>query len=914
MQRRPPEILITTPESLNLLLSSKGGRSLLTGLSTVILDEIHAVLENKRGTHLITAVDRLVPLSGEFQRIALSATVRPIEKAAEFVGGYRMHGSPHEPRYEARPVPIVVSREKKRYEISVKFPEAAGEIKEKENFWHPFVEEIKGIIGRNRSTLIFTNSRRLCEKITHMINLGEGSPIAYAHHGSLSREIRMEVERKLKAGDLRAIVATNSLELGIDIGVLDEVVSVQCPPTISSAIQRIGRAGHRVGEVSRGTLLPSHPMDILEAGVLAAGLLDQDIEPIEPVRSPLDVLAQVIVSMTGLETWDMDLLFAQLKTSYPYRFLDRPQFDLVLQMLAGRYSDSRIQELKPRLSIDRLDNTVGAKKGALQTLYFSGGTIPDRGYFHLRHGRTNAKIGELDEEFVWEAKQGQIFTLGTQNWKIERITHNDVLVSPADPKATAPPFWRAEEALRDFHFSEKIALFLESLDSRWKDSPVDADLLKRYRMDETAARELISFLRRQKEASGGPLPHRHHLPVEFVSAGPGGAPGNQAILHTFWGGRVNRPFALALEAAWEERFGRRPETYVGNECIAVQLPHDLRGEELLSLVKSSTVQDLLKKRLEGSGFFGARFRECAGRALLLPRRKINERMPLWLSRLRSRKLLDAVLDYEDFPILLEAWRVCLRDEFDLESLFRVLTELETGAIAWSEFRTEHPSPMARSVAWQQVNRYVYMDDEPRGGKTSRLSGGLLREVLFSPALRPRASMELIRDFESKRMRLRPGYAPDTSRDLLDWVKERLLLPLSEWESLLDAAERDHHLDRKQLLEPIGRKLVRVLPAGAAEPLIAPREALPRILKALSNGWKEVKVKSFHSRNDVDSLGALPDTEEEASHETALVLGEWLRFYGPRTEGFMARTLGLSPGFSRAPWETSSILKRSSWGN
>jgi ATP-dependent helicase Lhr and Lhr-like helicase len=667
MLRHPPEILITTPESLNLLLSSQGGRSILTNISTVILDEIHAVIGTKRGPYLMTAVDRLVRLSGEFQRIALSATIRPMEKVAEFVAGFRLAGEDGNFSYTPRPISILRSDVRKEYDLRVSFSDETR-WEQGRSVWDPLVEELKKIIARNRSTLVFVNSRRLCEMLTLMINQGEEEPIAYAHHGSLALEIRSEVERRLKAGALRAIVATHSLELGIDIGALDEVVLIQSPFSVSSAIQRVGRSRHQVGEMSRGTLFPTHPKDVLEAAVLAPAILNQDIESFKTIRCPLDVLAQVIVSMVGVETWDRDDLFANVKASYSYRSLTREQFDLVLNMLAGRYGGSRVRELRPLVSIDRIDNTVIARRGALQALYLSGGVIPDRGYFHLRHQETNARIGDLDEEFVWEASVGETFTFGTQNWQIRRITHNDVFVLPAHPKATAAPFWKGEENGRDFHFSERIGQFLEELDSRLDEVDLPRSLGQKNRMDVEAAQKLVEFLKRQKEATGCPLPHRHHLVVEFTSSGPGGAPGQQAIIHTMWGGRVNRPLAMALDAGWEARFGYRLELYVGNDCIVLQLPDRISGDELLSLVRSTAIESVLRTRLEGSGFFGARFRECAGRALLLPRAKFNERIPLWLSRLRSQKLLDAVLQYDDFPILLETWRTCIQDEFDVESL------------------------------------------------------------------------------------------------------------------------------------------------------------------------------------------------------------------------------------------------------
>jgi ATP-dependent Lhr-like helicase len=407
MLRHPPEILITTPESLNLLLSSQGGRTLLRSLSTVILDEIHTVVNTKRGVHLITAVDRLVPLSGEFQRIAISATVKPMPVVAEFVAGLRMEGEARNPSYVPREVTLIRSDAAKAYDLSVRFPQESSEPQSAETFWQPLVQEFRNIIRKNRSTLFFVKSRRLSESVTLKINSAAEKPIAYAHHGSLAKELRLEVENKLKSGDLKAIVATNSLELGIDIGALDEVVLVQSPPSISSAVQRVGRSGHRVGETSRGTFYPTFDQDYVVSAVLARAVLEGDIEEVRPVEGALDVLAQVIISMTGTATWDIDALLARIRTSWPYRRLNRRQFDLVLDMLAGRYADTRMRELKPRVSIDRLDNTVAARKGALLQLYISGGTIPDRGYYHLRHEETGALIGELDEEFVWEATVGR---------------------------------------------------------------------------------------------------------------------------------------------------------------------------------------------------------------------------------------------------------------------------------------------------------------------------------------------------------------------------------------------------------------------------------------------------------------------------------------------------------------------------
>jgi ATP-dependent Lhr-like helicase len=900
MLRHPPEILISTPESLNLLLSSQGGRSTLTNLSTVILDEIHSVAGNKRGVLLMTAVERLVRLSGEFQRIALSATIRPMEMVAEFVGGFQLRGTSDDPQYGPRPVTIVCSREKKQYDLCLRFPEEAVNEGDGGPVWGPLVEELKTIILQNRSTLVFVNSRRLCEILTFRINESEEAPIAYAHHGSLAREVRGEVERKLKSGELRAIVATHSLELGIDIGALDEVLLVQSPFSVSSAIQRVGRAGHRVGEISRGTMFPTHPKDLFEAAVMAPAILAHDIEEVKPVLFPLDVLAQVIISMVGVETWGVNTLFAVLRASYPYRRLSRKQFDLVLDMLAGRYAHTRVRELKPRLSIDRLEGTVAARKGAIQALYASGGVIPDRGYFHLRHQETGARIGELDEEFVWEASVGDTFSLGTQNWQIRQITHNDVLVLPAPSKGLATPFWKAEENGRDFHFSERMAEFLEEADGNLEKSAFRTSLQEVHRMEPPAADRLIDLLRKQREETGCSLPHRHHLVVESVASGPGGVPGNMTVIHTLWGGRVNRPLAMALDAAWEEKFHHRLEFYSGNDSVALLLPHALRAEELLSLAGSSRVESLLRRRLEGSGFFGARFRECAGRALLLAKTRWGERMPLWLSRLQSQKLLDAVLQFEDFPILLETWRTCLGEEFDLESLKRLLAELESGAITWTEVRTGRPSPFARSDWWRQVNQYMYRGDELKSDKTSRLRAGLLREVVSQPGLRPMVSPELVHRFELKRQRLSPGYSPQTSRDLFDWVVERVMLPQGEWEELLRAINRDHGLEAENSITDLHGKLVRIHPPEAAEPLVSAREILPQVLNTFYRGEGSLRVESLEGILLGGGLEEAVSLEEEG--DFSLLLGQWLQFYGPRTPDTIKKILGVETGLLRLALE------------
>lgn len=891
MLRHPPEILITTPESLNLLLSSPNGQTILTALRSVILDEIHSVVDSKRGTHLITAVDRLVPLSGEFQRIALSATVKPMDVVAEFVGGLTVSGGSDAPAYTPRQVMTLQSAASKRLDMRIFSPASGKTLDENDSFWDDLVPEFKKIIKANRATLVFVNSRKLCEHITYRINDGEVSPLAYSHHGSLSREIREEVEAKLKQGELKAIVATATLEMGIDIGVLDEVLLIQCPSSIASTIQRIGRAGHQVGAVSKACLFPTHAFDTVQAAVLAREIPAPDIEETRPIQAPLDMLAQIIISMVGTETWHIDDLYTTLKTSYPYRNLSRKHFDLVLEMLAGRYADSLVRELKPRVSIDRLDHTVSARKGALLALYMSGGSIPDRGYYNIRHADNSARIGELDEEFVWEANIGKVFSIGNQHWRIERITHNDIFVRQASPRMMDIPFWLSEEFNRGFHLSDKMSRFLEEANDRLGEDRFIEKLRGEYQMNQSSVEYLFHFLSRQKDQTRADLPHRHHLLLEYINAGPGASPGNQIVLHTFWGGQVNRPYAMALETAWEEKYRHKLELFPSNDCIVLMLPHRAAPEEILSLITSENLEKLLRKRLEASGFFGGRFRECAGRSLLISRNKVHERMPLWMTRLKSQKLMESVREYEDFPILLETWRTCLQDEFDLEKLRLVLDELSSGEIRWSVSDTDFPSPFAQGVAWNQINKFMYLEDQAlSGGDQSNLREDLIKELARSSEFKPEIPEDVAREFVRKRQRLAPGYAPDSPRELIDWVKDRVLIPTSEWRDLMSAIDRDSELGVDAIIGEVAEKLVRLIFDSEVEPLICALEQVSTIAQSLYSKVEALEVVTLSEK--VIEIDGEPASDEDIKNKVMNLLSQWLQFYGPIEKSTVLGLLGI----------------------
>ncbi|MCX7031679.1 MAG: DEAD/DEAH box helicase, partial [Spirochaetes bacterium] len=902
MGKRPPEILITTPESLNLLLSSHGGRSMLGGVATVILDEIHAVAGTKRGTHLATAVERLVRLSGEFQRIALSATVRPLAAVADLVAGFEVGTEPSGPSYRKRRLEVIDCPMAKRLEISVRFPPggtpaapaaasaaapavagasgpapapaaAAPTGPERraadgpgDELWRGLARECRAIIARNRSTLFFVNSRRHAEKVARFINEDAGSVIAWAHHGSLSREMRLVVEQRLKRGELAAIVATSSLELGIDIGALDEVVLVGSPFTVGSAVQRMGRSGHRVGAASRAVLFPLHGRDLVDAAVLARCVIEGDIEESAPVVSPLDVLAQVLVSMTGVETWRVDDLFNAVRASLPFHNLPRQQFDLVLRMLAGRYADTRLRELEPMVAIDAIGGTVRARAGALRRLYANGGTIPDRGYFSLRAADSGALLGELDEEFVWERSVGDAFVFGTQGWRIRRISHQDVEVVPAEGRSGMSPFWKAEEVNRRPHLALRVASALESWNDRLGDPALRRELVKVNRLEPGAAEALVEYLSRQRESTGRDLPHRHHVLVEHVHDRLGGPEGCTVVVHTLWGGAINKPFGLALRAAWQERFGWAPELFQDNDALLLFLPEDIGARELLGLVTPENLERLLTKGLETSGFFGARFRENAARALLLPRSSGARRMPLWLTRQRAKNLFEATSRFEDFPMLLETWRTCLRDEFDLACLGGLLAEMASGAIRVGECSTPAPSPFCSGVLWRETNSFMYDDDTPRASGGTALSGDLVRELVLSADLRPRVNPSLAAELASRLGRTAEGWSPRGSVELLEWLKERIAIPAAEWDALLAACERDHGTPRAELLADLAERVEERTfgAAGTGVPVVVAREVLPRIERAIRGG-------------DDDLAG---------------VVAEWLRASGPIEPARLAGVFGL----------------------
>jgi ATP-dependent Lhr-like helicase len=895
MLRHPPEILITTPESLNLMLTGTQSRQIFSGLRAVILDEIHALAGSKRGTHMMSAVERLVLGAGEFQRIALSATVRPAERIAAWMAGYQCKNLGPDATYRPRPVAIVVSRDKRAIALALRSPdvELVKGPDSKDLWWRALTDELKVIVARNRSTLIFANSRRTVEKLARLLNAGEREPVAYSHHGSLSREIRLDVEERMKQGRLRAVVATGSLELGIDIGSVDEVVLIGAPGSVAQSLQRIGRADHRVGGTSRATLFPLFGLDSAEAASMA-GLVGQGaIEESRPITGALDVLAQVLLSMGCGATWDLDQLFAFVRTIPAYHGLSRRYFDLVVAMLAGRYADAPVPELKARVVLDPAKNTLTSRAGTEMLLYQSGGTIPDRGYYHLRLADSKAVIGELDEEFVWERRLGDQFSLGTQAWRIQAITHNDVEVAPANPATPMIPFWKAEEQNRSTEASFALLDFFDHCEAHLEE-PDFADQLGRSRgMDAHAAQGLVRFLLRQREVAGAPLPGRRRVLVEHIKDPSAPSQVQQVVLHTFWGGRCNRALAIALGEAWERAHGGALQAFAGNDQIVLTLPDAGDASELLRLVGRGSLDELLRAGLEKTALFGARFRANAGRALLLPRGDARKRYPLWLGRMRSKKLLASVLRFADFPILLETWRELLEEDFDLDALADLLADVADGRIALKESRPKHPTPFSDGIAFRQTNYQMYLDDAPAAAARSNLAEDLFQDLLRGAMAQPVVPQALASSFADKLLRVHPDYAPTTREEILLSVRELLLPPraaVDRWIESLPPTEQ-----AATARDPLACLVAYALP-GAGEELVADVSDLPRILCLRGTGAEALPALRplvGGGREDlVAHLQAHPYQSDEEGGAT--LLGEYLRTRAMVSAAEISATLGFSP--------------------
>ncbi|KAA2254968.1 ATP-dependent helicase [Solihabitans fulvus] len=802
--RTPPDVLVTTPESLFLLLTS-AARDSLRGVQTVIVDEVHAVAGTKRGAHLALSLERLdALLDSPAQRIGLSATVRPVEEVSSFLAG-------------GRPVRLVQPAIAKTIQVEVEVPvedmstlgEPTGEVsgsasgaERRSSIWPSVEQRVLELVRQHRSTIVFANSRRLAERMTARLNelaaeddtpierfpaeaigqsgLTTGAPptVARAHHGSMSREQRTTVEEELKTGRLPCVVATSSLELGIDMGAVDLVVQIEAPPTVASGLQRVGRAGHQVGAVSRGVMFPKFRGDLVSCAVVAERMRDGAIESMRYPRNPLDVLAQHIVAMVALEPWTVDELAGLVRRAAPFAALPESALHSVLDMLAGRYPSEEFGELRPRVTWDRITGELRGRPGAQRLAVTSGGTIPDRGMFTVMTpgdgSSPGSRVGELDEEMVYESRVGDTFLLGTSSWRVQDITHDRVVVTPAPGEPARMPFWKGDSPGRPLELGRALGKFLREL------STVDrADAKQRTAaagLDEWAGENLLTYLAEQRAATRH-VPDDRTVLVERFRDELGDW---RLVVHSPFGAQVNAPWALAIAARLRERRGVEAQVAHSDDGIVLRLPDavDEDGSEVTAgaqdvLLDPEEIDQIVVAEVSGSALFAARFRECASRSLLLPRRDPRRRTPLWQQRQRAAQLLSVAAKYESFPVVLEAMRECLQDVYDLPGLRELMTDVRARRVRVVEVETAAPSPFARSLLFGYVGMFLYESDTPlaeRRAAALSLDSALLAELLGAEAIRELLDPEVLAEVELSLQRLTPERRARHLEDAADLLR------------------------------------------------------------------------------------------------------------------------------------------------
>jgi ATP-dependent Lhr-like helicase len=856
MARAPADILITTPESLYLILTS-AARATLASVDTLILDEIHALVPTKRGAHLALSLERLEALRAaggpRLQRIGLSATQRPLDEVARLLGGFD-GGAP-------RPVTIVDAGARKELVLAVEAtkpappPEGTPAEAENKSAWPGVHARVVELVQKHRSTLVFVNSRRTAERMASAVNDLAGEEIALAHHGSLAREKRAAIEARLKKGDLRAIVATSSLELGIDMGAVDLVIQIESPPSVASGLQRVGRACHGVGGVPRGVLLPTHKQDLVACAAAVASMRTADVEHTFYPRNPLDVLAQQIVAIASVEPLGVDELFARVRRAAPFADLPRTAFEGVLDMLSGRYPSDDFAELRPRVTWDRVGNRIEARAGSHRLAVTNGGTIPDRGLYGVftaagGDGAPGRRVGELDEEMVFELREREVFLLGASSWRAEQITHERVVVSPAAGEPGKMPFWHGDRPGRARAFGVHVGELVRGLA---KGTTRVADLQGANGCDAEAAEALAGYVARQVEATGE-VPSDESIVIERFVDDVGDW---RVVVMCPFGTKVIAPWAIAVAARLRETYVEVDLHYT-DDGMAFRIPAcDEAPPAELFLPSPDAIEAMVTHALDGTALFAARFRECASRALLLPRRDPRRRTPLWAQRKRAGDLLAVASRHPDFPIVLETYRECLRDVFDLPGLVAVLRDAAARRIRVTTVDTRAASPFAASVLFAFVASFIYDADAPvaeRRAQALTIDFARLRELLGETELRKLLDPAILADHERGLQRLsRPITNLDAAHDLLrvvgdltpDEVRARCSPPEAAdgWTSALVAAGRALRVrvagedrfaaveDAGRLRDALGVKLPKGIPAAFLEPSPSPSPSPLRDLLA-----------------------------------------------------------------------------------
>jgi ATP-dependent Lhr-like helicase len=800
LAKRPPDILVTTPESLYLLLTS-AAREVLRGVEAVIVDEVHAIAGTKRGAHLALSLERLERLrpadAPPLQRIGLSATQRPLETVARFLGGIG----------PGREVEIVDAGSRKALDLQVVVPvEDMSRLGEtlppdeqpggpvgfgdlRTSIWPAIHPRLLELIRAHASTIVFTNSRRLAERLAQRLNEAAGEPLVLAHHGSIAREQRVRIEEDLKAGRIPGLVATSSLELGIDMGAVDLVVLVESPTSVASGLQRVGRAGHQVGEPSKGIVFPKYRGDLLEAAVVVKRMHEGAIESTILPRNPLDVLAQQLVAMAVMDRWTVAELLETATRAAPFETLSREALEAVLGMLAGAYPSDEFAELKARLAWDRVTDVVEGRRDARVVAVTSGGTIPDRGLFGVflagDPGTPGRRVGELDEEMVYELRagmHGDVVVLGATSWRVIDITPDRVVVEPAPGVAGKLPFWKGDAVGRPIELGRAIGAFLREAEpdlARGERGAraLQARLMAEHDLDDLAARNLVAYLDEEREVAGD-LPTDRRIVVERFRDELGDW---RLVILSPFGGRVHAPLTLAIEARLRERLGIEAQTIWSDDGIAVRLPEgegDGSSQRLAEIEaqlfpEPDEIEDLVVEAVGGSALFASRFRENAGRALLLPRRRPGSRTPLWQQRQRSADLLQVASRYGSFPILVETYRECLSDVFDLDALRELLAGIQRRDVAVHSIETVKASPFASSLLFDYVAAYMYDGDAPlaeRRAGALALDRDLLRELLGQEELRELLDPEALADLELSLQALAEDRRADSAEHLHDLLR------------------------------------------------------------------------------------------------------------------------------------------------
>ncbi len=784
--RQPADIMVTTPESLYLLLGSRH-RENLKSVETVILDEIHALAGTKRGAHLALSLERLAALTEKDpQRIGLSATVRPVDTVSSYLGGNR-------------PVTVIDTLEPPTIDLEIVVPVAdmenpqaepaeggsiLGQLMQEQGsegntgIWPSIYPRLLDQIQRHRSTIVFVNSRGLCERLALRINELAETDLVRAHHGSVSHKKREQMEEALKTGELKAIVATSSLELGIDMGAVDLVVLVESPGSVARGLQRVGRAGHQVGEVSKGKIFPKFKGDLLECAVVSRKMAEGAIEPLRVPRNPLDVLAQQIVAICSSSPLTVAQLQAMLERTASFSDLSLELLHGLLDMLSGRFPSTDFAELKPRIIWDREKDTLSPRPGSKQMALVNAGTIPDRGLYGVYIGHDGVRVGELDEEMVHEVRPGQTFMLGASTWRIQDITRDRVIVDPAPGEPGRMPFWRGDGPGRPIELGRALGEFLRQLGQQ-KKAAAEAWLERETPLDPLARRNLIEYVWEQKRATQA-LPTDRRLLVERFRDELGDW--RICILSPF-GARVHAPWALAIEASLGEQAGFEFQTLWTDDGIVLRLAETDELPDLDKLLPDAEeVEDLVVEQLARSAVFATHFRENAARALLLPRRRPGQRTPLWQQRLRSKNLQAAAMGFSNFPIVLETYRSCLQDVFDLPSLKELLRALSRGQIQLDQVETDSPSPFARSLVFAYVAEYLYEGDSPlaeRKAQALTLDRNLLRELLGQEELRDLLDAAVLDELAEELQSLSPERQATYKEALFDRLRRLGDLTLEE---------------------------------------------------------------------------------------------------------------------------------------